>query len=98
MVDEIYLKPFFDYKGGNIAGIVLNNAEAANSAFVFMVHSLMCKFKEVAHIVPVQKANGEFLHNILGDVICGLEKIRYKVIYVCSDRQQRRESKCNGAV
>lgn len=53
MVDEIHLKPFFDYKGGNIAGIALNNAEAANSAFVFMVHSLMCKFEEVAHIVPV---------------------------------------------
>ncbi|KAH6939766.1 hypothetical protein HPB50_021570 [Hyalomma asiaticum] len=85
MVDEIHLKPFFYYKGGNIAGTALNNAEAANSAFVFMVHSLKCKFKEVARIVPVQKANGEFLLNILGDVIRGLEKIGYKVMCVVTD-------------
>lgn len=85
MVDEIHLKPLFDYKGGNIAGIALNNAQAANSAFVFMVHSLMCKFKEVAHIIPVHKDNGEFLHNVLEDVIRGLEKIGYKVRCVVTD-------------
>ncbi|KAH9375572.1 hypothetical protein HPB48_009424 [Haemaphysalis longicornis] len=78
MVDEIHLKPFFDYKGGTIAGIALNNAQAANSAFVFMVHSLMCKFKELAHIVPVHEGNGEFLHNVLGDVIRGLKKLGIK--------------------
>ncbi|KAH7948923.1 hypothetical protein HPB49_003439 [Dermacentor silvarum] len=44
-----------------------------------MNKSLMCKFKKVAHIVPVRGANANFLHELLKDVICGLEKIGYKV-------------------
>lgn len=85
MVDEIHIKPFFEYKGGNIAGVAANSGQAANSAFVFMVHSLMNKFKEVVHIVPVHKPNAEFLHKLLRGVICGLEKIGFKVICVVTD-------------
>ncbi|KAH9373532.1 hypothetical protein HPB48_003484 [Haemaphysalis longicornis] len=85
MVDEIHIKPFFDYKGGNISGVAANSGQAANRAFVFMVHSLMNKFKEVVHIVPVHKPNAEFLHKLLREVICGLEKIGFKVICVVTD-------------
>ncbi|KAH7945543.1 hypothetical protein HPB49_012179 [Dermacentor silvarum] len=53
MVDETHIKAFFDYKGGGITGVAHNSTEAAISALVFMVRSLTCKFKEVAHIVPV---------------------------------------------
>ncbi|KAH9359592.1 hypothetical protein HPB48_022035 [Haemaphysalis longicornis] len=74
IVDEIYLKPFFDYGGSAVAGIALNNALVANGAFVFMVHSLMSKLEEVKHIVPVHKANGKFLLTVLGVGICGLKK------------------------
>ena len=37
LVDEIHLKPYFDYKGGNIAGLSDNSNEAATSAFAFML-------------------------------------------------------------
>ncbi|CAN7985173.1 unnamed protein product, partial [Ixodes pacificus] len=47
MVDEIHIKPYFEYKGGNITGAALNSNEAANCALVFMVRSLRCKFKEL---------------------------------------------------
>lgn len=77
MLDEIHIKPFFDYKGGNIAGIAQNSPEAATSAMVFMVQSICCNFKEVAHIVPVRGATGIMLHNSLREVICGLERIGY---------------------
>ena len=36
-VDEIHLKPYFDYKGGNIVGLSGNSNEAATSAFVFIL-------------------------------------------------------------
>lgn len=85
MVDEIHIKPFFDYKGGNISGVAANSGQAANSAFVFMMHSLMNKFKEVVHIVPVHKPNAEFLHKLLREVTYGLEKIDFKVICVVTN-------------
>ncbi|KAH9382580.1 hypothetical protein HPB48_010346 [Haemaphysalis longicornis] len=65
MVDEIHIKPFFDYKGGKISGVAANSGQAANSAFVFVMHSLMNTFEEVVHIVPVHKPNAEFLHKWL---------------------------------
>ncbi|KAH7954321.1 hypothetical protein HPB49_017621 [Dermacentor silvarum] len=68
MVDEIHIKAFFDYKGGGITGVAHNSTEAANSALVFMVQILTCKFK-VAHIVPVRGADTNFLHGLLKDVI-----------------------------
>ncbi|KAG0418297.1 hypothetical protein HPB47_004972 [Ixodes persulcatus] len=50
-----------------------------------MVRSLKCKFKEFAHIVPVHRLDAEFLHKMLKDVICGLEKIGYRLACVVSD-------------
>ncbi|XP_042146182.1 uncharacterized protein LOC121835767, partial [Ixodes scapularis] len=85
MVDEVHIKPFFDYKGGNITGVALNSTEPANSAFVFMLQSITSNFKEVAHIVPVHRADAKFLHKMLGDVICELENIGYRVVCVVSD-------------
>ncbi|KAH7966615.1 hypothetical protein HPB49_018029 [Dermacentor silvarum] len=82
MVDEIHIKTFFDYKGSGITGVAHNLAEAANTALVVMLQSLTCKFKEVAHIVPVRGADTNFLHGLLKDVICELKKIDYKVISV----------------
>ncbi|KAH7937647.1 hypothetical protein HPB49_014092 [Dermacentor silvarum] len=86
-VDEIHIKPYFDYKVGNtrITGAALNANEAENCALVFMVCSLTCKFKEVAHIVPVHRLEAEYLHKTLKDVMCGLEKIGYRVACVVSD-------------
>lgn len=88
MVDEIHIKPFFDYKGGNITGIAQNTHEAATSAMVFMVQSVASSFKEVAHIVPLRGATGNILHKLLMEVICGLEKIGYKVICVVTDNNR----------
>ncbi|XP_077544212.1 uncharacterized protein LOC144156208 [Haemaphysalis longicornis] len=55
---------------------------------VFMVQSVASSFKEVAHIVPVRGATGNILHKLLMEVICGLEKIGYKVICVVIDNNR----------
>lgn len=83
LVDEIHIAPYFEYKGG-ITGATLSSAEAANSVLVFTVQSLTCQFKEVAHMVPVQNAGAQYLHKLLRDVICGLEKSGYRVACIVS--------------
>ena len=40
-VDEIHLKPYFNYKGGNIIGLSDNSNEAATNAFDFMLRCVM---------------------------------------------------------
>ncbi|KAG0414381.1 hypothetical protein HPB47_008448, partial [Ixodes persulcatus] len=85
MVDEIHIKPFLDYKGGSTTDVAPNSTEVASSVLVFTVQSLTCQFKEVAHIVPMQRADAQFLHKLLIDLICGLENIGYRVACVVSD-------------
>ena len=36
LVDEIHLKPYFDYKAGKVVGLANNRNEAATSVFAFM--------------------------------------------------------------
>ncbi|KAH9372395.1 hypothetical protein HPB48_019967 [Haemaphysalis longicornis] len=58
MVDEILIKPFFDYKGANITGNAPNTSEAATRVMGFMVQSVVSRFKQFAHIVFVRCAAG----------------------------------------
>jgi len=43
MVDEIHLKPYFDYKRSNVVGAAFDRPDAATSAFVFMLSSQSLK-------------------------------------------------------
>lgn len=85
MLDEIHLKPYYDYKGGSVVGAAINNKTAATSAFVFMVSSVLSTFKDVVHILPAKTINNELLHSVVKSVILGLEKIGYKVICIITD-------------
>ncbi|KAH8032923.1 hypothetical protein HPB51_003800 [Rhipicephalus microplus] len=85
MVDEIHIQPFFDFKGGKISGAAGNSEEAATSAHVFMVQSMLSSFREVVHILPARTMNAHSLHAVLKNVIIGLEEIGFKVLAVVSD-------------
>ncbi|XP_035217173.1 uncharacterized protein LOC118190548 [Stegodyphus dumicola] len=54
MIDEIHLNQAFDYKGGNLCGMAYNCKNAASSAYVFMIRSLLSVYKDVVHILPVK--------------------------------------------
>lgn len=75
MIDEIHLKQHLDYKGGNICGLSYDNKNLANSAHVFMISSLLSKYKDVIHILPTNKINAEIIHEIVKKIIIGLEEI-----------------------
>ena len=80
LVGEIHLKPYFDFKGGNITGTACNSEEAAKSAFVFMITSPFSSYKDVIYILPGKKMRVETLHNVISKTITGLETIGFCVI------------------
>ena len=85
LLDEIHVKPMFDFKGGNIVGAAYNSEMAAKTAFVFMIKSLLSDYKEVAHILPVCRIEAEQLYLYIRKIITGLHSIGYNVICVVSD-------------
>ena len=85
LLDEIHIQANFDYKGGNIVGAASNINEGAKSAFVFMISSVLSKFREVVHISPTNKINHQILYEHIKSVIVKLEEIGYKVFCVITD-------------
>lgn len=85
MIDEIHLKPYFDYKGGTILGASHDTVNAATTAYVFMIQSLLSDYKDVVHILPVSKLTAENLFDFLKNIVIGLEKIGFMVICIVSD-------------
>ena len=84
LLDEIHLKPCFDYKGGNVVGATFNSNDAATSAFTFMISSVFSKYKEV-HVLPTSKMSASFLYDVIRRIVLDLENIRFQVICVFSD-------------
>lgn len=85
MIDEIHIKPYFDYKGGSIVGSAFNSNDAAKSAFVFMLNSLCSKYKDVVHVMPTKSMTAANLYAYIKKVLIGLEEIGFRVICVLTD-------------
>ncbi|XP_075739881.1 uncharacterized protein LOC142785325 [Rhipicephalus microplus] len=85
MMDEIHLQPYFDYKGGTIVGAASNSPNAAKTAHVFMMQSLLSSEKNVVHILPVERINAEELHTLLRSIITQLENVGLRIIAVITD-------------
>ena len=85
IVDEIHLKPFLDFKGGNITKPALNSKEADKSAFTFMISSIFSPYKDVVYILPSNKLTSEILHGFISKTIIGLEAIGFCVISIITD-------------
>ena len=66
-VEEIHLKPYFDYKGGNIVGLSDKSNEAATSAFIFMLSSVFSQHKDVVHVMPTKILKAENLFDIVNN-------------------------------
>ncbi|GBM41413.1 hypothetical protein AVEN_172191-1 [Araneus ventricosus] len=85
MIDEIHIKPFLDYKGGNIVGMAYNSSNLATSVQVFMLQSLFSPYKDVIHIVPIDTFDASKLFDLMKKVIMGLEEIGFKVMGMVTD-------------
>lgn len=85
MIDEIHIKPYMDYKGGNIVGKAFNSTDCAKSAHVFMINSLLSTYRDVVHILPVKTLDAQTLHNYIEKIVIGLEKLGFEVLSIVSD-------------
>lgn len=85
MIDEIHVKPYFDYKGGSVVGSSVHSTEPATTAHVFMIQSLLSPNKDVIHILPVSKMAAETLHGYTKGIILKLEEIGLQVVAVITD-------------
>ena len=77
LLDEIHLKPYFDYKGGNVVGSAFNRNEAATLAFTFMISSVFSKYKDVVHVLPSCKMSASVLFHLIKRIVLGLENIGF---------------------
>ena len=85
LIDEIHLKPYFDYKCSSVVGLANNTNEVAASAFAFMLSCVLSNYKDIIHIMPTKCLEVETLFNIIKRLIIGLEEIGFKVLSVIMD-------------
>ena len=82
IVDEIHLKPYINYKGGNIVGLSDNYNESATSAFDFMLSNVFSQYKDV---MPTKCLKAVNLFDIVICIIIGLEEIDFQVLSIITD-------------
>ena len=85
LIDEIHLKLYFDYKGGNVVGLANNTNEVATNAFPFMLSCVLSNYKDVIYIMLTKCLKAENLFNIIKWLIIWLEEISFKVLCVIID-------------
>ena len=79
------LKPYIDYKGGNIVGLSDNSNEAATKTFAFILSSVFSQYKDVVHVMPTKSLKAENLFDIVKCIIFGLEAIDFQVLSFVTD-------------
>ncbi|GFW06377.1 hypothetical protein TNCV_4774111 [Trichonephila clavipes] len=62
-------------EGGYILGMAYNSKQAATSACVLVIQSLLSPLKEVVHIMPGKKIDGEKLFAVVKKTIVELDDI-----------------------
>ena len=76
LVDEIHLKPYFDYKDTNIVGLSDNSNDAA---FTFTLSSVFSQYKNVVHVMPIN------FFEIVKHITIGSEEMGFQVLSIITD-------------
>lgn len=85
-IDEIYIQQELSFKGGSLYGnSECNPSKLAKTAQVFMISSVLSKYKDVVSIIPVNNLTSEQLKEMCVTVIHQIEKLGFSVIAIVSD-------------
>lgn len=85
-LDEIYISPQLNFKGGNLYGSSKTDpSKIAKTAQVFMISSILSKYKDVVSIVPVNNLTAEQLKSMILNVMKEVEDIGFQIISLISD-------------
>lgn len=88
-IDEIYVKPCIQFKGGKLHGYAENSVPAeARTVLAFLTSSLYGSFKEVVHLVPVRQLSGSDLHKLTLKVLDLLSSCGLTVVVIISDNNR----------
>lgn len=89
MIDEIHVANKMAYKEGKLEGSASNSSlTEASTAQVFMISSILSKYKDVVAIIPMKNMNANMLHGMLLKVLKMLHTTGYSVICVISDNNR----------
>ena len=84
IIDEVNTSSRVEYHGGNFVGL-LNNGEVAKTVLVFMVQSLLSKYKDVVKLIPVSRLKGDLLKEYFTVVVSELHRLGLEVVAVSVD-------------
>lgn len=85
-MDEIYISPQLNFKGGRLIGSSFDQSNAlAKTAQVFSIASAFSNYKDVVAILPLYKNNGELLHRAVSEIIKSLHELDLYVLSIISD-------------
>ncbi|CAL1270294.1 unnamed protein product [Larinioides sclopetarius] len=88
LIDEIYVNPGLNYKGGKVLGKAENVNQQANTIQAFMITSLFSKYKEIVALVPMKNQTADDLYCQTLKVLKLLNNCKYNVLCLISDNNR----------
>ncbi|GBM68737.1 hypothetical protein AVEN_272226-1 [Araneus ventricosus] len=88
LIDEIYVNPGLNYKGGKLLGKAENANQQANTIQAFMITSLFSKYKEIVALVPMKNQTADDLYCQALKVLQMLNDCKYNVLCLISDNNR----------
>ncbi|GBN43797.1 hypothetical protein AVEN_164865-1 [Araneus ventricosus] len=85
LIDEIYVNPGLNYKGGKLPGKAENANQQANTIQAFMMTSLFSRYKEIVALVPMKNQTADGLYCQTLQVLQLLNDCKYNVLFLISD-------------
>ncbi|GBM96249.1 hypothetical protein AVEN_126711-1, partial [Araneus ventricosus] len=88
LIDEIYVNPGLNDKGGKLLGKAENANQQANTIQAFMITSLFSKYKEIVALVPMKNQTADDLYCQTLKVLQMLNDCKYNVLCLISDNNR----------
>lgn len=84
LFDEIYTAAKVEYQSGEFVGLS-DDGTIAKTLLVFMVHSIMGKFKDVVKLIPVSRMTTDFLYDCVDNLLCKLGSLGLTILALGAD-------------
>ena len=88
VMDEIYISRRVEYSRGKILGFCNSGKDVASTVLVFMIRSVIGKYRDVVSIVPVNNLTAVTMHNSFNVVMRSLLHIGFSVVATSVDNNR----------
>jgi hypothetical protein len=84
LIDEVYICSKLEYSGGNIIG-QCEDGLLAKTVLSFMISSVCGSYRDVVHLIPVNRLTTDMLYSHFMDVLKFVESVGFSVVAICVD-------------